>query len=149
MTRARNRTQGLGNPPLIQLWLEAVLCVFVSLAQGAATTLGMIFNRTHRDWHTETAREALPQATSGIQLKDTRPAATASRMEADKVRVPCVGRGPALREAQTSTSRARIALTRAGQTPACAGDAADRVALPFARIAHPAIRRRRFTRITA
>ncbi len=72
MTRARNRTQGLGNPPLIQLWLEAVLCAFVSLVQGAATTLRMIFNRNHRDWHTETADEALPQATSGIQIQESK-----------------------------------------------------------------------------
>ena len=70
MTRARNRTQGLGNPPLIQLLLEAVLCVFVSLVQGAATTLGMIFKRTSRDWHTAIAHEDLPQATSGIQFQD-------------------------------------------------------------------------------
>ncbi len=73
MTRARNRTQGLGNPPLIQLWLEAVLCAFVSLVQGARTTLGMIFKCNHRDWHTADAHEDLPQATSGIQLQDNNP----------------------------------------------------------------------------
>ncbi len=48
-----------------------MLCV--SLVQGARTTLGMVFNRTHRDWHTETAHDALPQATSGNQLQETNP----------------------------------------------------------------------------
>jgi len=61
MTRARNRTHGLANPALIPLSLEAVLCVFVSLVHRAAATLGMIFKRHHRDWHTENAREDLPQ----------------------------------------------------------------------------------------
>ena len=70
MTRARNRTHGLGNPPLIQLLLEAALCVFVSLVQGAATTLKMIFTRRVRDWHTAPAHEDLPQATSGIHDRE-------------------------------------------------------------------------------
>jgi hypothetical protein len=70
MTRARRITPGLGNPPLIQLWLEAVLCAFVRLVQGVATTFGMRFNRRTRDWHMGTAREALPQTKPDIQFKE-------------------------------------------------------------------------------
>jgi hypothetical protein len=151
MTRARTRTHGLGNPPLIQLWLEAALCVFVSLVQGAATTLWMIFKPTRRDWHTETAQQDLPRATSGISSKgpnsthglmlgpvpsisvgtprgltNAPPKAinrgarhwaerdsvdvAPTRMEANKVRVPRMGRGPALRAAQNPANRAWIAL---------------------------------------
>jgi hypothetical protein len=66
MTRARNRTNGLGEPPLIHLLPEAVLYDLVSLGQGTASRLGMIFNRTHRSWRTQTAREELPHAASGI-----------------------------------------------------------------------------------
>ncbi|MFZ4819752.1 MAG: hypothetical protein ACOYLU_13985, partial [Limisphaerales bacterium] len=66
MTRARNRTNGLGEPPLIHLLLEALRCALVSLAQGAGSTLGMIVNRTHRNWRTQIAREDLPHTTSGI-----------------------------------------------------------------------------------
>ena len=153
MTRARTASYGVVTPPPLDRWIEAVLMLCVSLVQGAATTLGMIFNRTSRDWHTETACEALPQATSGNQLQDSitthgvmlglvpsisvgtsqglannpceainRDArhkaerdsvdVAQSRMEADKVRVPCGGRGPVLREAQTSAGRTRRALTR-------------------------------------
>jgi hypothetical protein len=64
----------LVTPPLIQLLLEAALCAFVSLVQGVAATLGMIFNRTHRDWHTTAVYEGLPQAKSDIQTRETTPA---------------------------------------------------------------------------
>ena len=70
MTRARTASLGVGDLTAIQLLLGAVLMLCVSLVQGAATTLGMIFKRRSRDWHTETAREALPQATSGNQLQE-------------------------------------------------------------------------------
>lgn len=132
--------------------------------------LGMIFKRTHRDWHTESAHEDLPQATSGISSQGTThtqgvilgqakrdpkisvgtpeglaidPLATNdrdSRHEAGNdpvvlaspaewkrtplVRVPGEGQGPVLCLAQTHTRPS--ALTRADQTPACAGDAAER-----------------------
>ena len=71
MTRARTASYGVVTPPPLDRWIEAVLMLCVSLVQGAATTLGMIFNRSHRDWHTETAHEALPQATSGISSQGT------------------------------------------------------------------------------
>jgi len=73
MKRARNRAHGPGNPPPIQLSLEAVLCVFVSLLQGARTTLRMPFNRSHRDWDRESAHEDRPQATSGNHLPESSP----------------------------------------------------------------------------
>ncbi len=136
MTRARTASYGVVTPPPLDRWIDAVLMLCVSLVQGAATTLGMIFNRTHRDWHTETAHEDLPQAKSGNQPKETPLAAKASRTEACTLaRVPCEGRGPVLREAQTSTSLATSALTHADQSPALilslskdAGDTVDVVA---------------------
>ena len=169
MTRARTASSGVGDLTAIQPLLAAVLMLCVSLVQGAATTLSMIFKRNRRDWHTIIAREALPQAKSGISSQGTKLThgvilglvpripvgssrglandpheainqgarhkaerdsvdAAPSRMEADPlVRVPCGGRGPALREAQTHAHRS--ALTRADQTPACAGDAVERLAL--------------------
>jgi len=159
MTRARTASYGVVTPPPLDRWIEAVLMLCVSLVQGVATTLGMVFNRRSRDWHTEDARQDLPQATSGISRQEsntthgvilglvprisvgapkvltTIPLETinqdsrhkaendsvdigASRMEADKVRVPREGGGPVLRAAQTSSDRTRSARTRADQTPA-------------------------------
>ena len=71
MTRARTASNGLGTPPPLDRWIEAVLMLCVSLVQGARTTLGMIYKRNHRDWHTAEAQEDLPQATSGIHLKES------------------------------------------------------------------------------
>ena len=70
MTRARRAAKGLVTPPPLQHWLNAVLLLCVSLVQGVAMTLGMIFNRIHRDWHTTDAYAGLPQAKSGIQLQE-------------------------------------------------------------------------------
>ena len=130
-----------------------MLMLCVSLVQGTATTLGMIFNRNRRDWHAAKARKDLPQATSGISSQETqhtygvilgqakrdprisvgpsqglagdplepnnqdsrhkaeKDIAHAARQEADKVRVPGAGRGPALRAAQTATDVAKSAYT--------------------------------------
>ena len=71
MTRARTASYGVVTPPPLDRWIEAVLMLCVSLVQGAATTLGMIFNRNHRDWHTETAHDDLPQAKHGISSQGT------------------------------------------------------------------------------
>jgi hypothetical protein len=65
MTRARTASYGVVTPPPLDRWIEAVLMLCVSLVHRAATTLGMIFNRTRRDGHTETAQEDLPQAKHG------------------------------------------------------------------------------------
>ena len=73
MTRARTASNGLGTPPPLDRWIEAVLMLCVSLVQGARTTLGMIYKRNHRDWHTAEAQEDLPQATSGISSQGTNP----------------------------------------------------------------------------
>ena len=70
MTRARTASLGVAKLTAIQPLLGAVLMLCVSLVQGAATTLGMIFKRRSRDWHTETAHEDLPQATSGIRRQE-------------------------------------------------------------------------------
>ena len=72
MTRARTASYGVVTPPPLDRWIDAVLMLCVSLVQGVATTLGMIFNRIHRDWHTGHAREDLPQATSGISSQGTK-----------------------------------------------------------------------------
>jgi hypothetical protein len=69
MTQARTASHGVVTPPPLQRWLHAVLMLFAELVQGVATTLGMGFNRTRRDWHTADAREDLPQAKSDIHLK--------------------------------------------------------------------------------
>jgi hypothetical protein len=64
MTRARNRTDGLDNPQLIRILLDALGYARVSLAQGAGSALGMIFNRSYRTSHTQTAREDLRQVSA-------------------------------------------------------------------------------------
>ena len=69
MTRARTASFGVAILSAIQPLLGAVLMLCVGLVQGARTTLRMIFNRSHRDWHTDTAHEDLPQATSGISYQ--------------------------------------------------------------------------------
>ena len=67
MTQARTRAHGVVTPSPIQLLLEAALRVLVSLVQGIASTLQMIFNRSPRDWHTSAAQEVLPRETSDIR----------------------------------------------------------------------------------
>jgi hypothetical protein len=71
MTRARTASIGVGDLAAIQPLLGAVLMLRVSLVQGARTTLGMICNRSLRDWRTVTASEVLPQARSGKQSQES------------------------------------------------------------------------------
>jgi hypothetical protein len=154
MTRARPHTSGVGNQPLIQPLLEAVLCALVMIVSNVAAMFGMGFNHRRRDWHTTDAQEVLPQTRPDIQFRENSGTAsrrlavnaqrqtqtltqitsraTHTRQEADKVRVPGEGRGPVLRAAQTRSHRS--ALTRAHQTYALilsvskdAGDSADGV----------------------
>ena len=70
MTRARTASYGVVTPPPQKLLLQAVLMLCVSLVQGVTTTLGMIFKRTHHDWHTDRTHEDLPQATYANHLKE-------------------------------------------------------------------------------
>jgi len=58
MTRTRTRPYGVVTPSSRQPLLAAMLRAFVWLVSNVASTLGMIFNRTTRDWHTDEAREA-------------------------------------------------------------------------------------------
>jgi hypothetical protein len=58
MTRTQTRTYGVAIPSSRQPLLEAMLPAFCWLVSKVASTLGMIFNRTTRDWHTDEAREA-------------------------------------------------------------------------------------------
>jgi hypothetical protein len=89
MTRARRITPGLGNPPLIQLWLEAVLCAFVRLVQGVATTFGMRRRNGPRDWHTSSKASALPRTKPDIQQQEL------ISGSGQHVRLPGAGRDPA------------------------------------------------------
>ena len=73
MTRARTASNGLGTPPPLDRWIEAVLMLCVSLVQGAATTLQMWRRARQRDWHTQSGASALPQAKSGISSQGTNP----------------------------------------------------------------------------
>ena len=73
MTRARTASYGVGTPPPLDRWIDAVLMLFVSLVQGVATTFGMRFNRQPRDWHTDATREALPQTKPDIHVKEADP----------------------------------------------------------------------------
>jgi len=70
MTRARTASHGVGTPPPLDRWIDAVLMLFVSLVQGVATTFGMRFNRQPCDWHTDTTREALPQTKPDIHIEE-------------------------------------------------------------------------------
>ncbi len=58
MTRTQTRTYGVAIPSSRQPLLAAMLRAFAWLVSNVASTLGMIFNRTTRDWHTDEAREA-------------------------------------------------------------------------------------------
>jgi hypothetical protein len=69
MTQALRSANGVIAPPPLDHWIDAVLLLCVRLVQGVATTLGMIFKPTRRDWHTADACEDLPQAKSDIQLR--------------------------------------------------------------------------------
>jgi hypothetical protein len=71
MTQALKATHGVIAPPPLDHWIDAVLLLCVRLVHGVATTLGMIFKRTRRDWHTADAGEDLPQAKSDIHLKES------------------------------------------------------------------------------
>ena len=70
MTRARIAAYGVGSPPPLQHWLNAVLLLCVSLVQGVATTLGMWLGRKARECHTHLAVPALPQAKPDIHFRN-------------------------------------------------------------------------------
>ena len=70
MTRARTASHGVGTPPPLDRWIDAVLMLFVSLVQGVATTFGMGRWIRARDWHTRSGSSALPQTKPDIHLKE-------------------------------------------------------------------------------
>ena len=115
--------------------MDAVLMLWVSLVQGARTTLQMWLRIRPRNWHTQSEVSALPQATSGNHLHErTHTRGVILGMETDPlVRVRREGGGPVLRAAQTHDHRSATATTN--QTDALilslskdAGDAVRRVA---------------------
>ncbi len=60
MTQARMRTHRQVTPSLPQVWLTAMLRVFVELVLQVASNLQMRPHRRTRDWHTEAMPAALP-----------------------------------------------------------------------------------------
>ena len=70
MTRARTASYGLGNPPPLDHWIDAVLMLFAILVQGVAATFGMCRCGGERDWHTHSDAPALPQTKPDIQDQD-------------------------------------------------------------------------------
>ena len=70
MTRARTASNGVGTPPPLDRWIDAVLMLFVSLVQGVATTFGMGRWIRARDWHTRSGSSALPQTKPDIHIKE-------------------------------------------------------------------------------
>jgi hypothetical protein len=150
MTRARIAAYGVGSPPPLQRWLNAVLLLCVSLVQGVAAMFGMRKRNKDRDWHTKLEPKALPQTKRDIQVEDIfGPAsrrlavdaqrrtqtltqttiigfAACTRQEVDLlVGVARGGGHPVLRAAQTHSHMS--ALTRVDQTPACAGEEVERL----------------------
>ncbi len=76
MTQARTRAIEVGSPSLRQLSLAAMLRAFVELVLHAASTLRMRWRCLSRDWHTDDAATALPEATSGNQYQGSSSPAT-------------------------------------------------------------------------
>ena len=73
MTRARAASNGVGTPPPLDRWIDAVLMLFVSLVQGVATTFGMGRWIRARDWHTRSGSSALPQTKPDIHIEEETP----------------------------------------------------------------------------
>jgi len=73
MTRARTASYGVGTPPPLDRWIDAVLMLFVSLVQGVATTFGMGRWIRARDWHTRSGSSALPQTKPDIHIEEETP----------------------------------------------------------------------------
>jgi hypothetical protein len=78
MTRARTAGCGALTPPPRDRGSDTVLMSFLSLMQGARTTLGMWRRRGQRDWRTQSKISAPPQATPGIHLQESPPHARRS-----------------------------------------------------------------------
>ena len=64
MTPARTHANEVGSPSLPQLWLDALLRLFVELVQNVVATLRLTPLRPLRDWHTETAEMSHPAETT-------------------------------------------------------------------------------------
>jgi hypothetical protein len=73
MTQARKAAHGLGNPPPLDRWIDAVLLLCAALVQGVVTTLGMWRRVGQRDWHTQSGSLALPRVKGDIHIKESIP----------------------------------------------------------------------------
>ena len=127
MTRARSHTWAVGISPLIQLLLEAVLCVVVSLVQGVRATFRMRFKHRARDWHTGSVREALPQTKPDIHIKEQDTSLEARPL----ARVPGGGRDPASAQSALPT-RTTISIAPGATPTACHPGSAQRYPGPIA-----------------
>ena len=104
-------------PPPLDHWIDAVLMLFVSLAQGVAATFGMGRSRKPRDWHTQHPSSALPQTKPDIHIKEQNTSLEAYPL----ARVPGGGRDPV---------SAHSALpSRTTPTPVIPAEARERVEL--------------------
>jgi hypothetical protein len=61
----------MGNQPLIQPLLEAVLCALVMIVSNVAAMFGMRRQGEPRDWHTQDAEQALPQTKPDTSQRTT------------------------------------------------------------------------------
>ena len=118
MTRARTASYGVGTPPPLDRWIDAVLMLFVSLVQGVATTFGMRFNRQPRDWHTGEAREALPQTKPDIHIKEATPS-TESRAALRRTSLVANPKGLANAPSEARTRKSRNHGTDTETLEAC------------------------------
>jgi hypothetical protein len=140
MTRARTVSSGVVTPPPLDRWIDAVLMLFVSLVQGATTTLQMWLRIEPRDWHMQSEASALPQAKSGKQTQESNTTHGVSLGQAERdPRIPAGRlRGLAVDPHKTDNrdSRPRPRMTQLLEhhlqwkrtkpaSPAKAGDTAD------------------------
>ena len=127
MTRARTASYGLGNPPPLDRWIDAVPMLFAILVQGVAATFGMRRCDRERDWHTHSAPSALPQTKPDIHFKEQDTSLEACPL----ARVPGAGRDPVSAHSALPTHTPISIITRA-TLPACHPGSAQRYPGPIA-----------------
>jgi hypothetical protein len=118
MTRARTASYGVGTPPPLDRWIDAVLMLFVSLVQGVATTFGMGRRIRARDWHARAGSSALPQTKPDIHIKEATPA-TESRAALCRTSLPDRPKGQATAPSEDHTRKSPNHGTNTQTLEAC------------------------------